>query len=80
MKKRVPATADERLALIEMPYLRHSEICRLLGKAPSTVTDQLRHRNIKKYGGFGYLTDDIIRNFRLEGAIKRWRESARESA
>lgn len=66
-------TSRERLALVNKPYLRVHEIRDLLSIPYSTVRTQLIKSELKKYGGFGYLTDDVIEEFRLQGVIKRWR-------
>lgn len=67
-------TTKERLFLINQPYLRNSEIAQLLDRSRSTISDALRRKAIQKYPPFGYLTDDIIKAFCLEGAIQRWKE------
>ena len=66
-------TSQEKLGLINKPYLRVHEIRDLLSIPYSTVRTQIINSGMKKYGGFGYLTDDIIEEFRLQGVIKRWR-------
>lgn len=69
-------TAAERLRLIEKPYLTQADICKVLSKPSSTVSDWIKRSDLKRYGGFGYLTDDVIKAFQLSGAIKRWRANA----
>lgn len=66
--------AVERLALIEMPYLRPSEICRVIDRPRTTIYRVLKDSGIKKHPRLGYLTDDVIDLFQLKGAIKRWKE------
>ncbi len=70
-------TPEEKLDLINQPYLRSSEVALLLGRARSTVSDALKRKSVQKYPPFGFLTDDIITTFNLEGAIKRWKEVAK---
>lgn len=66
-------TASERLTLLELPYLRPSEICRVIDRPRTTVYRVLKDSGIKKYPRLGYLTDDVIKLFQLNGAIKRWK-------
>lgn len=68
-------TPRERLTILEMPYLRPCDICRVIEKPRATVYKILKRSEIKKYPSLGYLTDDIIKAFQLQGAIKRWRAS-----
>lgn len=69
-------TPRERLAILEMPYLRPCDICRVIDRPRTTVYRVLKDSGIKKYPRLGYLTDDIIKAFQLSGAIRRWRANA----
>ena len=61
-----------RLALINQPYLKPKEVCELIGRSKPTVLKHLRTNGVEKTA-LGYWTDDIIRCFRLQGSIKRWK-------
>lgn len=69
-------TPSEKLRLIQKPYLNVSEIARLLSVSRGAVYRSVK--SIKKYPPFGYCTDDIIQQFRLKGAIKRWETYAKK--
>lgn len=66
-------TPSEKLRLISMPFLRAYEIRDLLDKPYSTTRQEIKRLGLKKFGGFGYQTDEVIKAFRLENAIKRWK-------
>lgn len=63
-------TPAEKLRLLERPYLRAFEIRKILG-----ATRYSTEKVIKQYRPLGYLTDDAIAAFELEGAIKRWKSA-----
>ena len=65
-------TNEERLAILDQPYLRPKEVCLLIGRSKPTVNKKLKEQGVRKTE-LGYLTDDIIKAFQLSGAIKRWR-------
>ncbi len=68
-------TPAQRLELIERAYLKNVEIVKLLDSSRSAVTRAIKKAKIKRYPPFGYLTDDIVEAFNLDGAIKRWKEA-----
>lgn len=70
-KKKADLTNQERLELLDCPYLRINQIKKLLNISYPTIKKILASVN---YYPMGYLTDDVIETFRLNGAITRWKE------
>lgn len=68
-------TNEERLAILDQPYLKPKEVCLLIGRSKPTINKKLKEQGITKTA-LGYLTDDIIKAFQLTGAIRRWRANA----
>lgn len=69
-------TPKEKLDLISLPYLRTCEICQLMERSRTTVCKMTKKTGLENTP-FGFLTDDIIKAFKLQGAIKRWKEVAK---
>lgn len=68
-------TPAEKLRLLERPYLRAFEIREILGATRYSTEKVIKESGIKQYRPLGYLTDDVIAVFDLEGAIKRWKSA-----
>lgn len=66
-------TAAEKLKLISLPFLRAYEIRDLLGKPDSSTRQEIKRLGLKKFGCFGYQTEEVIKAFHMEGAIRRWK-------
>lgn len=68
-------TNSDRLQILYQPYLKPKEVCVLVDRSKPTVRKHLLAAGIEKTD-LGYLTDDVIRVFKLQGAIKRWKADA----
>lgn len=66
-------TLEQKIELLNKPYLKSGEIARLLDRSPSTASEILKKNEGKIFymKGWGYLTDDIIKVFKLDRYVKR---------
>lgn len=74
-------TAKERLEMLERPYLTGAEFAKVLNRSPSVVNREIRKSKDKIYfvDGWGYLTDDLIKVFRLKPFLTRLKKELSES-
>ncbi len=52
--------------LLQKPYLKQCEVAKIVGASPQSVGRECKAKGVERTR-FGYLTEDIIKTFRLEG-------------
>ena len=74
-------TAKERLALLEQPYLTGAEFSKVLNRSPSVVNREIKNvkDNLFYVDGWGYLTDDLIKVFRLKPFVARLKKELQDT-
>ena len=66
---------NKYMELLDKPYLRNSEIAKLLNASPSTVTNMIKKEGLKKWP-WGYSTDELIKKLGLQSYINRQKKKA----
>lgn len=75
-------TPKERLELLERPYLTGVEFAKVVERSPSVVCREIKKVNesIFKVDGWGYLTDDLIKVFKLKPFVARLKKELQEKS
>lgn len=58
--------ARERFALMNQPYIKIKEMETLTGKSYPTIKKALDRAGVYKHPLWGYVTDDVLRAFKLQ--------------
>lgn len=67
---------NEYVELLEKPFLKSSELAKLLNNASrSTISKLAKEKNLTKYP-WGYSTDEIIEKLNLKKYVRRHKRNA----